>query len=611
MSTNNNNPMNPNRVIPKGINNPRSKAKINRLKMYRTKARHDENGKVLWQEYQSNEKPEARIQPDRRWFGNVHSIGQKELDNFREKLTETVQDPSQVLLKAQKVPWNLLEIKDKEFKGNVLEAEPFQTVFGKNSQRKKPKLPALEEKEFLEKAKQRQESYDIEKDRNIKGEADFITKMTREKLYEKGQSKRIWGELWKVVDSSDVVIEVLDARDPMGTRSKHVEEHIKKHMKHKHIVLVLNKCDLVPTWATARWVKVLSKEFPTIAFHASMENPFGRGSLMSLLRQYANLMVEGDRQISVGFIGYPNSGKSSVINTLRSQKVCKVAPVAGETKVWQYITLLKNIYLIDCPGVVYPSGDTESEVILKGVVRIENVSDPEHHIQPILDRVKPDYIRKMYDVKQWEDAEDFLSQLAKKRGKLLRGGEPDCHIVAKMVLYDFQRGRLPYFVTPPLPEKNDTIDTDYNEVLKLEKQQFNQLKTEMEFNEEDMGIKDEIKEEENDIEQSVHEDQKNIEEIEVEGQGIDSKEGNELEENEDDVYVSDDEAVMENEEMLLQKRKERFEAMKGLSKKSRQKRKQELKQERKKGANSKKPKKEKPVRVTRSRKHQGVPKAIF
>ena len=50
-------------------------------------------------------------------------------------------------------------------------------------------------------------------------------------------------------------------------------------------------------------------------------------------------------------VGYPNVGKSSIINTLRKKKVCVVAPIAGETKVWQYITLMKRIYMIDCPGV--------------------------------------------------------------------------------------------------------------------------------------------------------------------------------------------------------------------------------------------------------------------
>ena len=75
-----------------------------------------------------------------------------------------------------------------------------------------------------------------------------------------GQSKRIYNELYKVLDSSDVVIQVLDARDPMGTRSKQVEDYMKKNMRHKHLVFILNKCDLVPTWCTKRWVAILSEE---------------------------------------------------------------------------------------------------------------------------------------------------------------------------------------------------------------------------------------------------------------------------------------------------------------------------------------------------------------
>lgn len=122
--------------------------------------------------------------------------------------------------------------------------------------------------------------------------------------------------------------------------------------------------DLVPTWITQRWVKTLSAEYPTMAFRSSMTHPFGKGSLINLLRQFGKLHSD-KKQISVGFIGYPNVGKSSVINTLRSKKVCKVAPIAGETKVWQYITLMRRIFLIDCPGVVFPTGETDEEKVLK------------------------------------------------------------------------------------------------------------------------------------------------------------------------------------------------------------------------------------------------------
>lgn len=159
------------------------------------------------------------------------------------------------------------------------------------------------------------------------------------------------------------------------------------------------------------------------------------------------------KQISVGFIGYPNVGKSSVINTLRSKKVCKVAPIAGETKVWQYITLMRRIYLIDCPGVVYPSAETDSEKVLKGVVRVELINNPEDYIGEVLSRVRREYLIKTYKVDNWETPTEFLEKLAYRSGKLLKKGEPDIGIVARIVLNDWQRGKLPFYVCPPGFEK--------------------------------------------------------------------------------------------------------------------------------------------------------------
>jgi nuclear GTP-binding protein len=88
----------------------------------------------------------------------------------------------------------------------------------------------------------------------------------------------------------------------------------------------------------------------------------------------------------VGFIGYPNVGKSSIINSLKEKKVCKAAPIPGETKVWQYVHLTKRIYLIDCPGVVYNyEGKDDTKVVLKGVVRAEKLLDPELYIPAVLE----------------------------------------------------------------------------------------------------------------------------------------------------------------------------------------------------------------------------------
>lgn len=76
-------------------------------------------------------------------------------------------------------------------------------------------------------------------------------------------------------------------------------------------------------------------------------------------------------------------------------QVCTVAPVPGETKVWQYITLMKRVFLIDCPGVVYagdPSNSDDAATVLKGVVRIERLEDAAAYIPALMQRVKPEYL---------------------------------------------------------------------------------------------------------------------------------------------------------------------------------------------------------------------------
>ncbi|CAL0310641.1 unnamed protein product [Lupinus luteus] len=429
----------------------RSASTVRRLKMYKTRPVRDRKGKVLSHDLQSKELPSTRIQPDRRWFGNTRVVNQKELEFFREELQTRMSSNYNVILKQKKLPLSLLNDRQKQSRVHLLDREPFTDAFGPKTKRKRPTLLAADYESLVQKAGGSQEAFEQKYDASASSEAneaDGFRDLVRHTMFEKGQSKRIWGELYKVIDSSDVVVQVLDARDPQGTRCYHLEKHLKENCTHKHMVLLLNKCDLIPAWATKGWLRVLSKEYPTLAFHASINKSFGKGSLLSILRQFARL--KSDKQaISVGFVGYPNVGKSSVINTLRTKNVCKVAPIPGETKVWQYITLTKRIFLIDCPGVVYHNKDTETDVVLKGVVRVTNLQDAADHIGEVLKRVKKQHLQRAYKIKEWEDDNDFLVQLCKSSGKLLRGGEPDLMTAAKMILHDWQRGRIPFFVPPP------------------------------------------------------------------------------------------------------------------------------------------------------------------
>ena len=442
----------------------RDRSTVKRLNMYRgggpirnTKGRIIKGGDLCSSDKTGNKDmvSMARIAPDRRWFGNTRVVGQRQLETFRSQIKEKAADPYAMIIRSKQLPMALLE--DPRSKGqtnnNMLGTQSFGSTFGPKKTRKRPKLKANSLAELSKTVQAKVDTFEAGYKGN--GEDDGM-RLAGEEIFRKGQSKRIWTELYKVLDCSDVVVQVIDARDPMGTRSKRVEQHLKKNAKHKHLILLLNKVDLVPAWSVRAWVRKFSAEYPTLAFHAHMTKPFGKGALIQLLRQFAILHPE-KKQISVGFVGYPNAGKSSVINTIKSKKVCKVAPIPGETKIWQYITLFKRVFLIDCPGVVYASNDSESEIVMKGVVRGEKLENPDDYVPAILERVKTDYIKRTYGIESWTDAVDFLKQMARKSGRMLKGGEPDLRTVAQRVIYDFQRGKLPHFVPPPMDESSKEL----------------------------------------------------------------------------------------------------------------------------------------------------------
>lgn len=230
------------------------------------KAQRNASGKITKSaSYQSRDLPKARVEPNRKWFTNTRVISQDALSSFREAVAERAADPYQVLLKTNKLPMSL--IRDNESMKNgvkqhqakiAVESAPFGETFGPRSQRKRVKVAFGSLEDLADESVKMHETYvdRLEEKQLLSGQAaavgeesepDAELTTAREPIFSKGQSKRIWNELYKVIDSSDVVIHVLDARDPEGTRCRSVEKYIKDEAPHKHLVFVLNKCDLVPT----------------------------------------------------------------------------------------------------------------------------------------------------------------------------------------------------------------------------------------------------------------------------------------------------------------------------------------------------------------------------
>ncbi|KAI3392156.1 hypothetical protein diail_6134, partial [Diaporthe ilicicola] len=368
--------------------------------------------------YQSRSIPDARIEPNRKWFSNSRVISQDSLAAFRQAMSEKKADPYSVLLRTNKLPLSLVEKEkengvEKHQAKMAIEASPFDTTFGPKSQRKRVKLDAGSFEDLARDVHQRLDSstYPLDPDSNVWADDGHLSSAV-EPIFKKGQSKRIWNELYRVIDSSDVLIQVLDARDPQGTRCESVEKYIRTEAPHKHLIFVVNKVDLVPTKIAA---SILGEEVVE-----------GTTNTCAACQQFA-VLHKDRKQISVGIIGYPNVGKSSIVNMLRGKKVAVVAPIPGATKVWQYVTLWKDTYLIDCPGIVPAAKqDTPEELLLRGVVRVENVEYPEQYIPTLLSRVKQHHLERTYNLQGgWTDHIHLLEQLARKGGRLLPGGEPD------------------------------------------------------------------------------------------------------------------------------------------------------------------------------------------
>lgn len=221
--------------------------------------------------FQSRDKPTARVEPNRKWFNNTRVISQDALTAFRGAVAAQQNDPYSYLMKQNKLPMSL--IRDDESKKNGLkqhqakmavETAPFSDTFGPKAQRKRPKLAvasledmvgqsAKSHDEYLERQQQARYLSGLAGEDETEGRDSTNPPVVesnataREPIFSKGQSKRIWNELYKVIDSSDVVIHVLDARDPLGTRCHSVEKYIREEAPHKHLLFVLNKCDLIPT----------------------------------------------------------------------------------------------------------------------------------------------------------------------------------------------------------------------------------------------------------------------------------------------------------------------------------------------------------------------------
>lgn len=286
-----------------------------------------------------------------------------------------------------------------------------------------------------------------------------------------GTKRAYYRELRKVMDVADVLLEVVDARDPEAYRSPTVEEEMLA--KGKRVILVLNKSDLIPRDVLDEWIRFYQRRMPCVAFSADPQSGIlsasshGKSSdeLLQLLKNYCrNRRIK--TSIAVGVVGYPNVGKSSLVNALKRSKVCRVGAMPGVTTVGQEVHLDRNIRLLDCPGIVFDSNQAATCAVsdqdrglslLRNCFRLEQIHDPSLPVRAILSRCPESYLQELYSIPAWTSSEDFLQVLGKRLGRLRKGGIVDVNSTARAVLQDWHAGKIAYHTEAPKEDVSASI----------------------------------------------------------------------------------------------------------------------------------------------------------
>ncbi len=243
-----------------------------------------------------------------------------------------------------------------------------------------------------------------------------------------------WKAVKRVIREADVLLLLLDARFVDESRNSEVEEKVRS--MGKPLIYVITKTDMADRRKLEDYRKLLR---PLVFFSARDRE--GRTRLKERIFIEAERKYGGLDKIYVGVLGYPNVGKSSLINYMKGRHSAPTSPHSGYTKSNRLVKAETRLYFVDTPGVIPYGEKDEIKHVSMNVIDSTKVKDPDMVVTGFM-RKYPGKIEAHYGVPAGEDKQKTLGEIALKMNVLRKGGVPDIERVSRAILKDFQAGKI-------------------------------------------------------------------------------------------------------------------------------------------------------------------------
>ena len=302
------------------------------------------------------------------------------------------------------------------------------------------------------------------------------------------KNPEVWKELWHVLERSQVAVYIIDSRDPLSFFCEDFVHYLNE--LNLPVLIALNKGDLVPIEIRNEWsnyfISLQSNLNLQFQFVSALNNSNDLLTPKQLILKAKELAKSSgkDGRITIGFVGFPNVGKSSMLNSAVGKICVRSSSTPGKTKHLQTIIIEEEgIVLCDCPGLVFPLfQQSRASMICNGILSIDQMTDWLSPLSIICEKIPSEALNILYGtslIEKYSNPREFLRQLSFRKGFTLTGENPDYARTSKIVLKDFTSGKLIHCELPPgislTFEKNNNENNKLEKIEKFEQENFDYI----------------------------------------------------------------------------------------------------------------------------------------